>query len=156
MSSDKRIDASRRNGKLAKGSKTPEGIQRSSRNARKHGLTAEHLCNTEQDTATLNSLLDSYEKFYNPVGPLELDLVQDIAPPRFRLFRCIALESETVFLEADRQQPKVVEEWPNASDNTHLALAVATTVKRTRTLDHYRRYETLFRRTIERAVKELE
>jgi hypothetical protein len=155
-SSDKRIEASRQNGKLAKGRKTPEGIQRSSRNACKHGLTATQLCNNDEDTALLESLTDSYFDAYNPVGPLELDLVQDIIVARFRLQRCIALESEAIFIEVDRQQTQVDHDWPKASENTHLALAVASLVKRTRTLDHYRRYETLFRRTIDRAVKELE
>src|SRR4051794_40508601 len=118
MSSDKRIEASRRNGTLSKGRKTPEGIQRSSRNALKHGLTAKELCNNTDDTALLNSIRQSYFDEYKPVGPLEVDLVEDIVIARFRLRRCIALESQAIFVEAALQEPKVDKDWIKPSDPT--------------------------------------
>ena len=75
---------------------------------------------------------------------------------RFRLQRCLTLETETMFLEANKHWDKVEDEWTDITHNTHLAIAVRSLLGTTRTLDHYRRYEAALRRTIDRAVKELE
>ena len=87
MATEKQIEANRRNALKSTGPRTPEGRARSSRNALKHGLASEHAVLDTEDRKLFDQLLSSYRADLQPDGPLESDLVDQIAIAAWRLRR---------------------------------------------------------------------
>jgi len=97
-----RAEASRKNGAKSRGPRTPEGKQRSSRNALKHGLCAEkHVVvageSAEAFTAFEAALLDDLA----PQGALQTLLAGRIARAAWRLERAERIEAELFAREMD-------------------------------------------------------
>src|SRR4051795_11259400 len=86
-------EASRQNGARSQGPVTPEGKARSAQNATKHGLDSKVVVLANESRAEYHELLSDYLRFYAPTGPVELDLVHEIAANRWRMRRCLRLES---------------------------------------------------------------
>lgn len=84
MTSDKQIDANRRNARKSTGPKTSEGKARASRNATKHGLLSEDILLSSEDVEELSELLRDE---LQPVGELENHLVERISAARCKLHR---------------------------------------------------------------------
>src|SRR5437899_2171496 len=107
--SGKKIEANRRNARLATGPKTAEGKKTSSRNAIKHGLLVKNLVITgsgREDQAEFDSLLAEMLDYYEPVGIAEDLLVQEIATSYWRSARALRCERGAI---ADSQ---IIEENP--------------------------------------------
>jgi hypothetical protein len=92
--SEKRLAANRANAAKSTGPTTPEGKQRSSQNARKHGFAAGRY------TVVRFEQLESIEAFraeaiaiYQPVNSQELIAVERIALSQHAILRCAALEA---------------------------------------------------------------
>lgn len=92
MTSNKQIQANRRNGKLW-GVKTPEWKAIVRKNAIKHGIFSNFTLNTQEETL-LKTLELNLTQEYQPVGTMEVFLVQRIAFYMLRLQRCSKMESE--------------------------------------------------------------
>jgi hypothetical protein len=92
MASDAQINANRRNAQKSTGPRTPEGKAISSRNSMVHGLTSQSPQLPGEDSADLTALRDEYIEHYEPVGPIEADLVERIAIAHYRLKRAARLE----------------------------------------------------------------
>ena len=93
MATDKQIEANRKNAKKSTGPKTEEGKARVSRNALKHGLTAENVVLPGEDR-------DYFEQFrfglfdeLRPEGNLETQLVLRLAAQQWRLQRIPSIEA---------------------------------------------------------------
>ncbi|UCC30692.1 MAG: hypothetical protein JSU86_00140 [Phycisphaerales bacterium] len=109
--SEKQLKANRRNALKSTGPRTPEGKERSSRNALKHGLLAREVVIRDGDGAENPAEFDAlYERFVDelqPVGVLEEALVERIAVSHWRLRRALRFEVGAVrqlLDEADRPQ----------------------------------------------------
>jgi len=87
MSSERRIRASRENGALSNGPKTPEGKLRSSQNNFRHGILAQTIVLGDEDGDAFNELLGSLEDELDPRTPNEAALVETMAVTRWRLMR---------------------------------------------------------------------
>ena len=85
MSSRQSTEQARRNGALAAGTKSPEGVKKSSMNALRHGLTAKSLVLATESQEQFDELLKNYVEFYDPNNTIELDLVHDMVAARWRL-----------------------------------------------------------------------
>ncbi len=112
MSSRQSKEQARRNGALAAGTKSPEGIKRSSMNALRHGLTAKSLVLNTESQEQFDELLNQYVEFYGPANTVELDLVDDMVAARWRLQRTRSLETVTlnqrmVDREADKLKRRI-------------------------------------------------
>ena len=132
-------EASRRNGAQSKGPITPEGKTRSAQNATKHGLDSKVVVLANESQEEYDDLLWDYVRHYQPIGAIELDLVHEIAANRWRMRRCLRLESAALDA-AFEQNPDAVLDGafgPNGA---------------IRTLS---RYEGRLRRAYERATAEL-
>jgi hypothetical protein len=152
MASQSKSDAARENGKKSRGPKTLEGKENSSRNALKHGLTAESAVlpgESEQDFA---ELLQSHKDTYQPANALEKDLVHTMALARWRLRRMAALESSLLETGLALSQEDIDDEFDDVSDQSRLAFAFE---KQTKSLALLMRYESSLTRLHDRTYKHL-
>jgi len=104
MSTPAQIAASRQNGAKSRGPVTPEGKQRSAQNSLKHGLTAQHLTIPGEDPTDWQALRDGCFDLWEPVGPVEVDLVEAIAACSWRLRRCPVAEASAIRRAIGRQR----------------------------------------------------
>jgi hypothetical protein len=92
MTTKKQIEANRRNAKLSTGPTTAAGQARSSKNALKHGLTAEAVTLDGDEAKRLAAFRDDIIRELAPVGPLEEELAQHAALLFWRRRRVAWLE----------------------------------------------------------------
>ena len=156
MASPQSTEQARRNGALAAGTKSPEGIKRSSMNALRHGLTVKSLVLATESQEQFDELLKDYVEFYAPNNTIELDLVHDMVAARWRLQRTRSLETVTLNQRmVDREAGKL--KWePDFPRSTRLAYAVSYLANTGKSLDILLRYETTYSRAFDRAQKALE
>jgi hypothetical protein len=81
------LAANRENAQKSSGPTSDEGKAKIRLNALKTGLTGRTVCLPTDDAALYQSLILSYEKLFQPVGPEESGLVQSVADIRWRLDR---------------------------------------------------------------------
>ncbi len=93
MTSDKRIEANRRNALKSTGPKTPEGKASVRYNAMKHGLLSQDVLLPGEDEATLRELGELLRDELQPVGELESMLVDRIVAAHWRLCRLGRVEA---------------------------------------------------------------
>jgi len=152
MASQSKSDAARENGKKSRGPVTNQGKQNSSRNALKHGLTAESAVlpgESEQDFA---ELLQSHQDTYRPANALEKDLVETMALARWRLRRMAALETSLLETGLALSQEDIDDQFDDVSDQSRLAFAFE---KQTKSLSLLIRYEASLTRLHDRTYKHL-
>src|SRR5262245_13763164 len=101
--SEKRIRASRTNGALSRGPKTPEGKKHSSRNATKHGLLAQYVVVPGEDPAAFQRLVDAQIAKFRPADDTEHDLIEEMAMANWRQRRLWAIEA-SLFAEATQAE----------------------------------------------------
>jgi len=93
MRTKAQIEASRLNGAKSHGPVTPQGKQRSSQNAVKHGLSARTVVLCAENHDLFNQLEQDYIDSLQPTTVLELHLVQRIAVAEWRLRRAWAVST---------------------------------------------------------------
>src|ERR1022692_3845955 len=92
MTSEKQIDANRRNALLSTGAKTEAGHNRSRMNALRHGLTGQVTTMSDEDRAAHDKLSKALIQSLAPEGAMEIQLAQRIATDSWRLNRASAIE----------------------------------------------------------------
>ena len=92
MTSEKQIEANRRNALLSTGARTEAGHNRSRMNALRHGLTGQVTTMTDEDRAAHDEFSNALIKDLAPEGPMETQLAQRIATDSWRLNRASAIE----------------------------------------------------------------
>ncbi len=93
MASDRQIQANRENARRSTGPRTPLGKVRSSINAVKHGLSARNAVLPEEDQQAYQELEASLDAEFQPQGPIENFLVQQMASAQWRLLRLARIET---------------------------------------------------------------
>jgi len=93
MTSDKKVEANRRNALKSTGPKTPEGKDAVRLNALKHGLLSQEVLLPGEDEATLRELGERLRAELQPVGELENLLVDRIIAAHWRLRRLGRVEA---------------------------------------------------------------
>jgi len=103
--SQKQLDANRRNALLSTGPATPEGHAVSKMNALKHGIFSReallHGLNFNESEDELEALHKRFWDQFNPVGPVEEMLVDQIVTSHWRLRRVLTAESGEITLSVD-------------------------------------------------------
>jgi hypothetical protein len=94
MTSQRKINANRRNAAKSTGPRTAEGKARSSRNALKTGLYASGAVIRGENPVALQLLADQFTAEYHPVTPTERSLVDSLAHLEWMLRRFRWLETE--------------------------------------------------------------
>jgi len=96
MTAAQRRAINRHNALKSTGPNTPEGKERTRLNALKHGLCAALLTFAIEDADDVQAQFDEWVEHYQPVGPAEFALVEDIALSHLRLRRCRSRETAVV------------------------------------------------------------
>ncbi len=107
MTTRKQNEANRRNARSSTGPQTRAGKAASKLNALKHGLRAEEFVVRGEDPADFARLLENLINEFQPLGPLEEQLVERVAACMWRLRRLYRLEAgilthESLTIELDR------------------------------------------------------
>jgi len=154
MATQSQIDANRRNAQKSTGPTTPEGRAAVRHNALKHGLTSEVLIPMDEDRPQFDCLCDAFETEFQPIGPTEESLLENLVAAKWRLGR--ARREETGFfvkraieLEHDSQ------EYRELARNARLAMIVDLDSAGANTLAKISRYEARLERSFYKALSEL-
>ena len=94
--SDKQIDANRRNAKLSTGPRTEAGKTRSSMNGFKHPWLGVSTIMTEEDCIAMRDFVREYTADWAPQGPIETQEANTIAMDNWRINRIKGVE-ENIF-----------------------------------------------------------
>jgi hypothetical protein len=124
MTSLKQIEANRRNALKRTGPMTPEGKDRSRRNALRHGLTAETDIAALEDVEDYQAFEAAVTSDYDAESAVERELGLRLASVLWRLRRATSIETaifESVKVEHGHSRPTLVEA-ANLSDH-HLRFA---------------------------------
>ena len=156
MSSQRRIDASRANGALSHGPKTPEGRALSAAAALTHGLTARRTLVGNESEEAFRALRDVYTLYFQPENRLELDWLEEFIASRWRLIRITSMETALLTLEVDHQEPDVKKQFEVCETETRIAMVFRALSDDSHALDLLNRYEARIRRTHDKLYKRLE
>jgi hypothetical protein len=115
MTSLKQIEANRRNALKSTGPTTPEGKDRSCRNALRHGLTAETVIAALEDAEDYQAFEAAVIADYDAESAVERELVLRLASVLWRLRRATGIE--TALFESVTTEPSKLE-----NDCPHLTL----------------------------------
>ena len=133
------------------GPRTPEGKQRSSLNALRHGLTGHTVVIPSDDLQAYKKFCAEFFTHYAPVGPVESQLVQTIADTSWRLNRITAMEQSSLALSAVRHEDEV----STADDRCATAMASALAFEEhvNKSVGNLSIYEQRLSRQLERSLK---
>jgi len=93
MASLKQIEANRLNGKKAKGKKTIWGKIKSSKNALKHGLLADHVLIIGENKHEYEEFKQGLIEYYDPKNQLQEEVVFQLISLQWRIRRTTRIEA---------------------------------------------------------------
>jgi hypothetical protein len=138
MSSQRQIDANRQNAQASHGATTPEGKQRSSLNATKHGWTGQTLVLSPDEQAPYAQFVKDYFEDWQPFDVTTRQLTQQLADAHWSLHQIFVQQSNLL---------SMINAATAQLNETADAITAATTVaKLSKTLSTYSIYETRRRR----------
>ncbi len=155
MATQSQIDANRRNAQKSTGPNTPEGRAAVRHNALKHGLTAQLLLPSKEEQIELDRLCEAFETEFQPVGPTEESLLENLVAAKWRLG--FARKAETGFF-MKRAFELIHDESSDYRDlptNSRLAMIVDLDSAGPDTLSKLSRYEARLERSFYKALNEL-
>src|SRR6185437_13319123 len=94
MTTPARAAANARNAQKSTGPKSEQGKKRSSRNALKHGLTAEELVLPGESADDYDDRLTEWTDYYEPQGPAQRALIERAVAAQWRLERVARVETQ--------------------------------------------------------------
>src|ERR1700722_76437 len=143
MPSQLKSDTARRNGAKSKGPTTITGLEKSSQNATKHGLTSgSSIVLACENRVEFDNILINFFEPYHPAIPAEKDLVEEMVAARWRIRRLWTIETVMLDAEITRQESKSTTSNPAV----HLAQAFRTLADDSRSLHLVTRYESRLHR----------
>ena len=155
MSSRQLRKQARRNGAKAAGTKSPAGIQKSSGNALKHGLTGKAVVLTNESQQNFDDLHQSYVHEFEPESTVEMDLVDQMVSAQWRLRRIWRMQTAALDLKMDQQESEIAKTFNQIDQTTRVTLAFTALANEEKALDLYLRYEIAYTRMHQRAINSL-
>ena len=154
MSSQRQIEANRRNGRLG-GPKTPEGRQAVRFNALSHGLTAATAVLPGEDSEQFTNLLASFMEEHSPLGPTETLLVQQLAMAAWRLQPSRGMETGLFTLDGIDHQEDMDDDYSDLRPQDRHAYVFRRDCRGANSITTLARYETRHERAFFRALHSL-
>lgn len=96
MSTNAQINANRENAKLSTGPASTAGLERSSRNATKHGLTCQTLLITPLEKEAYETHVQSYMDHHRPTRQEHRQLVQQLADCHWSIHQIFVQQTNTL------------------------------------------------------------
>jgi hypothetical protein len=155
MPTQAQIDAARRNGAKSHGPKTPEGKAISSMNALRHGMTAQAILLTNENSEAFQTLAAAYYEKFQPADDVKRDLIDEMVVSRWRQRRDWSNEAALFDLEMDRQTKKVDAQFTKIDHACRYALAFRALADESKAIQLFTRYETSHRRSYYKALTTL-
>ena len=150
MSSQKQIDANRRNALKSTGPRTPEGRAAVRLNGLTHGLTAATLVLAGESQPDFESLLASFEAEHDPATPTEVALVAQLAMAAWRLRRGYHVEASYLSKKL-KDTAGFAKQDSTASERTAIAFQ-----HNFEAINNFSRYESRLERSFHKALRELQ
>lgn len=155
MSSQRKINSARSNGAKSRGPKTEAGRRKSAMNALTHGLYAASSIVLQQESPEqYQALLHAYIHQFQPDGPAELHLIEEMVAAKWRQRRLWAIETDLVEDEIIVQKKKLDSDGESYSEITPLSFAYRA-LSTSSTLPSLTRHESRLERSYFRALKTL-
>jgi hypothetical protein len=154
MSSQRKIHSARTNGAKSHGPKTKKGLEKSSRNALTHGLYSATIVLNGEPREKYQALLDAYIGQFQPDGPAELDLVEEMVAAKWRQRRLWAIETDLLEDEMMVQRKKLDADGETYDEVTPLSFAYRD-LSASSALPSLTRHESRLERAYFRALKTL-
>ena len=145
-SSLRRILASRANGARSQGPSTPQGKQRSSQNAIRHGLLARCIVLDKESRASFEALLTQHLDSLQPADGVEFGMVEEMVASYWRMRRAWAIETRLLEDAANAQ---------GESDPVGSIAAAFTSLAASPALALMHRYETRLHLVYQRSLHNL-
>jgi hypothetical protein len=147
--------ASRANGAKSKGPVTPEGKTRSSRNSSSHGIfTSPGVLRNENNADFLN-LEARFIAEWDPQGPTEEALVDQMIVCRWRLARIWEAEAAGIDMQMDEDAPDMQRKYGQFDEPCRTAAALKHLADNSKFLDLMQRYDRSLSRQFDRALTRL-
>ena len=141
LKKDAKSEQARINGRNSKGPTSEIGTQKSSRNAIRHGLTAnEHTLLTAEFADEYDEVRTAFIDDLRPATKAELRLVEKIANLDWRLERLVMMETSLLNMAADINFEKVAERFSRIDGIGFIVEAWRETSSTSHCLDLLRRY----------------
>jgi hypothetical protein len=106
MTSELKSETARINGAKSRGPVTPEGRDKSARNAVKHGFSSHsHILLACEDPEEFDGMFKHYRDLHEPETPAERELVETMASARWRIRRLETIETGLMDDEMSRLDP---------------------------------------------------
>lgn len=118
--SEKKVEANRRNASMSTGPRTERGKSRSRLNALKHGILASQAVITTTEglarRKAFEELVSGLTVDFRPVGAFEQSMVQQIAACIWRQRRLLMFENRAAFQARDNRTFRAMNERPHAME----------------------------------------
>ena len=125
MTSQRKIDANRRNAQKSTGPKTEAGKARSRVNAVRHGLTAIHVTHPHEDPAAYADILSGLIESHAPANASEHQCVQMLATSWLAMQRCERMQTALMGgMVATIKSRHGKDETPDENDDLGMAIAI--------------------------------
>ena len=149
-------EAARVNGTKSRGPVSPMGKAICSQNALRHGLTARNLTLANEDQDAFNAVLADYMAELRPEGPIETNLVEDLAIAKWQQYRGLITETAIYNIEMVKNHERFSETFDEScEESARTADALETSLARTRSLPHLHRCQARVNRDYFRALNTL-
>jgi hypothetical protein len=155
MSSRQLRKQARLNGAKAAGTKSPAGIQKSSVNALKHGLTSKAIVLTNESQPQFDELHLAYVQEFQPESTVEMDLVDQMVSAQWRLRRIWRMQTAALDLKMDQQEAEIAKKFHQIDQTTRATVAFTALANDEKALDLLLRYEIAYTRMHQRAMNSL-
>jgi len=154
MSSQRKINSARTNGAKSHGPKTKAGLEKSSRNALTHGLYSATTVLASESREQYQALLDAYLQQFQPDGPVESHLIEEMVAAKWRQRRLWAIETDLLEDEVIVQKKKLDADGETYDQITPLSFAYRD-LSASSALPFLTRHESRLERAYFRALKTL-
>jgi hypothetical protein len=154
MSSQRKINSARTNGAKSHGPKTKAGLEKSSRNALTHGLYSATTVLASESREQYQALLDAYIGQFQPDGPVESHLIEEMVAAKWRQRRLWAIETDLLEDEIIVQKKKLDADGETYDQITPLSFAYRD-LSASSALPFLTRHESRLERAYFRALKTL-
>jgi hypothetical protein len=153
MTSDKQIQANRRNALKSTGPKTPEGKATARLNSTRHGLLSQEVLLPDEDEGPFVELSEHLRAELQPVGELENQLVDRIIATQWRLRRLGRVEAGIFARELSRG---LSSQTASETDTAVLGMSFIRDCNNANAFSKLSRYETAMERSLYKALHELQ